>query len=786
VESHEAPRTLAERVSALDRENRLLRSGVKQLTRIRQNWARSVDELKLVKGRLEASNRFLDRLLQSAPLPVVVLDRWRGRIVMANGAAENLVGVARGGLTGCVALTLLDRDARRSALRRTGESGSAAMPELRLVTLRRETRVVEMHWTQLQNKAGGNDGVVVMLQDITERRCAEERLHLAGKIIETSPQGVVVLNPHRIIATTNEACRHVTGWSGEALVGQPMEKLLGPEQADLLAVVWREVARSSLWQGEALFCRADGTSYSVLMVIRALADSGGRVSHYILLFIDITDRKRAEDQLRFLSLHDPLTGLGNRVLFRDRLEHALARAVRDSTRVGVLYMDLDGFKHINDAYGHDIGDKLLTEVAARLKSSVRTTDTVVRFGGDEFASILADVHCVSDVETVARKVLDTVAQPYLLSEEQCKVTVSIGIGVFPDDTRDMDELMKFADIAMYRAKAASKDAYRFFTKEMNAEALHRLSLAAGMQRALERNEFVVYYQPQTRLATRQVDGFEALARWDHPTQGLIATGQFIDLAEETGFISALGEFVLRTACRQCADWRDRRHRQLRVAVKLSVRQFRDPDLVANIADILQESGLPASALVLEITESTVMQNVPAAQRVLRALRALGVAVALDEFGTGYASMAYLRQLPVTEIKIDRQFIHDLENDHQNYAITDAIIRMGAALGLAVVAEGLETQGQLEALDALQCDRAQGRILGPPLPAAAWELAILSAGCPPSQRPTAAMASSEESMLRLPRTATQIRSALTAPDAAIGTQALQPSGEKPAWENLPGC
>lgn len=711
---------LVKRVSALERENRLLQIGVKQLTRIREQWTRSLDELKATKSRLQVSNQFLDRLLRTAPLPVLVLTKPRGRIVMANMAAETLIGVDADGLTGISALRLLDHQARSDLLQRyrapVAKGATAEPVAVNLLTRAGQVRRLEVHWAESAGLPGERERLVVIAQDVTERQAAAEQLRLAGRIIENTPQGIVVLDREQRIMSINPAGCELAGVPAASLIGQSAGVLPGPDHVEALFEVLAKVAGGlDQWQGETRFGRRDGNTYPAWVAVLSLKNSAGQLSNYIMLFMDITVRKQTEDRLRFQSMHDALTGLPNRVQYRDQLERSLALAQRGKLKVGVMFLDLDGFKHVNDAYGHDAGDDLLKQVSARLQSAIRATDTIARFGGDEFAAILLGIHEVRNIEIVARKILAAVSPPYHLKADIAKISVSIGISVFPDDAQDIDALMKFADMAMYRVKAAGKDSYQFFTPDMNLEASRRMNMVSRMERGLEQGEFIAHYQPQVDIRSGRFIGVEALIRWNDPGQGLVPPGAFIGLAEETGMINALGEQILYAACRQAVAWHGQGLAGLTVSINLSAKQFRDRDLPALIRRVLAETGITPTCLVLEITESTIMTDLEATERMLREIRALGVLFSLDDFGTGYASMAYLKRLPFNHLKIDRQFIRDMETDPHDVAITDAIIRMAAALELTVVAEGVETLGQLRLLESLNCDCAQGYYFARPLP-----------------------------------------------------------------------
>jgi diguanylate cyclase (GGDEF)-like protein/PAS domain S-box-containing protein len=715
----ESESSLARRVSTLERENRLLQIGLKQLTRIREQWTHSLDELKATKSRVEISRKFLDQLLHTAPLPVLVLSRPWSRIAMANMAAETLIGVSAGGLVGRRALGLVDRGWRGDFVQRfrsTEPDDGGVASEVCVATASGATRRLELHWAEVATLPGEPKRDILIAQDVTERQAAEQRLRLAGKIIESSPQGIAVLDVDNRILNINRAGSELSGHADDELIGQPAVNLVDAGRTKTFVNILAQIGDGlDQWQGELPFVRRNVGTYTAWVGILALRNPVGRVSHYILMYMDITERKKAEDRLRFHSLHDALTGLPNRVQYRDRLERAMISASRGAGRFGVMFLDLDGFKHVNDAYGHDAGDELLKQVASRLRGGLRANDTIARLGGDEFAAILLGIEEVGQLEKVARKILAAMNPEFPVRGQSCKVTVSIGISIFPDDAQDIDDLMKFADMAMYRVKDGGKNSYQFFTPDMNLEASRRMSMANRMERALEQGEFLTYYQPQIDIATRRIVGVEALVRWNDPSQGMVLPGSFIGLAEETGFIHALGEHVLLQACREVALWHGQGFDQVSVSINLSARQFSMENLDSLIRRVLAETGIDPNRVILEVTESTVMENLTSAERVLRSLRELGVRFALDDFGTGYASMAYLKRLPFSHLKIDRQFIRDLETNPSDLAITDAVVRMAGALGLTVVAEGVETAGQLRTLVSLKCDHAQGYYFARPMP-----------------------------------------------------------------------
>jgi diguanylate cyclase (GGDEF)-like protein/PAS domain S-box-containing protein len=468
----------------------------------------------------------------------------------------------------------------------------------------------------------------------------------------------------------------------------------------------------------------DGTERILHSQARLIVDSDGRPVAVEGTVQDITERKRAEEQIRYLAYHDSLTGLGNRRLFKERLAMAVATARRNEWRAGILFLDLDHFKRINDTLGHSVGDELLQGVADRLVASVRETDVVTRdmpsaisrLGGDEFTILLEGIHDAQDLAKVARRILESLQRPFHLSGHEVVISGSIGITAWPEDGDDVEALLRNADTAMYHAKEQGRNNYQFYAQSMNAVALKRLILEGKLRRALEHDEFEVQYQPKVSLATGAVTGLEALVRWRDPELGLVLPGEFIPIAEETGLIVPLSDWVARAVCLQLAAWRDRGRRLVPIAVNLSAHQFRTGKLEEKIGAMLRETGVAPELLELEITESTLMQDEPRVVAALEALRAQGMRISIDDFGTGYSSLAYLRRLPVDTLKVDRSFVQGIAANEGDAALTAAIVSMARALGLRTVAEGVETEAQRDLLRGFGCDEMQGWLVSKAVPA----------------------------------------------------------------------
>ncbi|WP_432822486.1 sensor domain-containing protein [Trichloromonas sp.] len=458
----------------------------------------------------------------------------------------------------------------------------------------------------------------------------------------------------------------------------------------------------------------DGRPIDVLLSAVAERDSQGAIISSLAVLIDVTERKRAEDKVHRLAYYDTLTGLPNRTLFQDRLSRELMRAQRENSTLEVMFLDLDQFKGINDTLGHGAGDALLQSVAGRLQKCLRDVDTVARFGGDEFVILLAGLDDEQDPSIFARRILDAIASPVTIDEKELFTTASIGIAVYPTDGTDAETMLRKADIAMYEAKELGRNTYQFFSAELNSKTLERLQLETSLRQALARNELFLSYQPQLDLNSGEIIGIEALLRWCHPEKGLVPPEYFIPVAEETGMIIPIGEFVLRTACAQAKSWQTLGLPPTRIAVNVSARQFKQHDFVDRVETILNETGLQPDLLELELTESTVMENVQSTIMTLTDLKIRGVRLAIDDFGTGHSSLVYLKHFPIDRIKIAQEFVRDIPKDPDNEAIIGAIIAMAESLNLKVIAEGVESKEQLSFLHNRRCNEMQGFYFARPL------------------------------------------------------------------------
>lgn len=559
--------------------------------------------------------------------------------------------------------------------------------------------------------------VVLTLQDVTNRWQDDEQLRLAEQVFEYSPEAILVTDGNGIILRVNPAFTLITGYLPEEAIGQnPRLLRSNRHDDDFYRELWRCLAEEGHWHGEIWDRRKSGEIYPKWLCINAVRLPHGE-TRYVALFADISERKAHEERIDYLAGHDALTGLPNRRLLDDRMTKLLAAARRGDQGVAVLMIDLDRFKHINDSLGHQVGDQLLVEVARRLNACVRGSDTVARLGGDEFVVLLAGIVDHRDVAPVAEKIRESLARAVDAGPHLLHTSPSIGISLYPNDGSNLDDLLQAADIAMYQVKAAGRNAWMFFESRMNEEVRTRHRLETDLRLALEQEQFELYYQPQFDVDGGRVIAWEALLRWNHPQHGWIEPSEFIPVAEENGMILPLGEWVLESACREAVAWSRRRHGEERIAVNLSPRQFEHPTLIDVVVRILKDTGLPPHRLELEVTESALMVNTPKVQETLCALKALGIHLTLDDFGTGYSSLGYLSSFAVDRLKIDRSFLLDMESKPNNAAIIHAVVALAKALGLEVVAEGVETGDQLAFLIDSGCLKAQGFLYGRPMPAA---------------------------------------------------------------------
>ena len=556
-----------------------------------------------------------------------------------------------------------------------------------------------------------------------------DELHIAATAFE-SQESLIITDAKGIILRVNKAFTENTGYSAEEAIGKNPRHMLksGRHSKDFYLDMWETIKRTGKWQGEIWDRRKNGEIYPKWLSISTVRNADGVITHYVGSHIDITERKSSEEKIQHLAFYDYLTDLPNRRLLLDRLDQALAVSARNGWHGALLFLDIDHFKTINDTQGHNVGDRLLIEVARRLRSCVREGDSMARLGGDEFVVVLEDLsgetgEAATQSELVAEKIRSELARPYDLKDREFLCSVSIGISLFKGHHEIAEELLQKSDVAMYQAKTAGRNTIRFFDPQMQAALEARAELEADLRHALEKQQFCLHYQIQVDSLRRPL-GAEALLRWIHPRRGLVVPLEFISVAEETGLIMPIGLWVLHAACMQLKEWQtDASTRDLALAINVSAKQFRQPDFVSHVQRVLQESGAKPSHHKLELTESTVLENVEDTIAKMRELKLLGLRFSLDDFGTGYSSLQYLKRLPLDQIKIDQSFVSDIVSDLNDAAIVKTIIAMTDALGLDVIAEGVETEEQFLFLDQHGCHAFQGYLFSEPVPLAQFEMSV---------------------------------------------------------------
>ncbi len=593
--------------------------------------------------------------------------------------------------------------------------------------------VLESSGVPIFNADGTLRGYRGVDRDITDRKRAEELIKKSTRRFtlhfEQTPLAVIDWDADFRVVDWNPAAKGIFGYQKAEAMGRHAMELILPESVrplidkvwqDLLAVQggFRSTNENVTQDGKLIWCEWYNTP---------LVDDSGAVIGVASLAQDITEQKRAEQRLNYLAYFDELTGLPNRTLFKDRLSLAITEAHRNELLVGVMFIDLDHFKIVNDTLGHQAGDWLLQAVAARLKSHFRESDTIARFGGDEFAVILADMANIEHAVNVAEKLLASFNPPFMISGNELFVTLSVGITCYPFDDNDIESLLRDADSAMYQAKAQGRDNFQFYSAEMTTQVEKRLSMETGLRKALERDEFILHYQPQFDLASNRVTGVEALVRWQHPEHGLISPAEFIPVAEESGLIIPISAWVLRTACTQAKTWQDQLEFSLKVAVNLSSRQFKHGQIAQQVMSVLEETGLDPQHLELEITESILIDNPDPVRSALADLKMAGISISLDDFGTGYSSLSYLKRFPIDKLKIDQSFVRDVMSDVDDASLVKAIIAIARSLRLRVIAEGVETQEQLDFLRNENCDEIQGFFISRPISAKALTALLQESG-----------------------------------------------------------
>ena len=680
----------------------------------RRSHDQRVEALGVSERELRRQTEIIDQINDS----VITMDP-QGYITGWNRGAENLFGYTASEIIGRNILVLYaDEDkSDEPFLNAFLEGGSHEMK------VRRRKKSGERFWASVSlsvshDTSGKPNGLIGFVVDISSQLEAEEKLRLHARIFECAGEAIFVTDAEGSIVSVNQAMTRITEFSESELLGASLTLLhMATENGQWEEIVSR-IAHDGHWTGELQARRKSGDPYPAAITISTVCNERGETTHYCFVFSDISQRKAAEEQIYRLAYYDTLTSLPNRSLLFSLLEQAIAEAHRRHEHGAVLFLDLNRFKHINDSFGHTPADSLLAEVGQRLAATLRKEDLVSRLSGDEFVVALFDITRREDAAIVARKILDALAEPFFIGSHEVLLSASIGIAVFPEDGRDAETLIRNADVAMYRSKQIGHASFLYYSREMNMRSLERLKLEGGLRHALDRQEFLLHFQPQLDLATGRIIGTEALLRWEAPGHGLISPAQFVPIAEETGLIVPIGEWVIEATCRQLRNWIDSGLKPVKVAVNLSPRQF-SHNLPRMVLGLLKKYDLAPDLLEVEITESMLMHNAESVVAMMREFADAGVVMSLDDFGTGYSSLSYLKRFPIDTLKIDQSFVRGIPKDANDSAIATAIISMAKALNLRVIAEGVETEEQLAFLRDAGCDEIQGFLFSRPLPAKAY-------------------------------------------------------------------
>ncbi|MFZ2162484.1 MAG: EAL domain-containing protein [Sideroxyarcus sp.] len=671
----------------------------------------------------ESEDRFRS-IFANALDGILLADAKTKKFIMANPAMERMLGYDRDELL-CLGLEDIHQEQDISANVEQFEKMTRGETTLAvgIPVKRKDGSIFYADIKGSSLNIGTRPCMMGVFRDISERNKSEAALRQAAAVFESSHDGIMITDPDAHILAVNRSFQTITGYSEAEVLGKNPNLLQsGRHKKDFYQSMWAEIRANGYWQGDIWNRRKNGETFPAWLTISAVHNDLGDITRYVGVFSDLSQLKNSETQLEHLAHYDPLTDLPNRLLVLSHLNHTLSRAQRHHVQAGVLYLDLDRFKNVNESLGYPVGDELLVSLAERLTMHMRSEDMLARMGGDEFLLVLEHINEPEDAAVVARSLLELLAQPFVLSsgEQEIFIGASIGISIFPNDGSSADQLIRYADAAMHQAKQQGRNTWLFYTESLTRASGTHLELETRLRHAINTQQLRVYYQPQVDIASGHIVGAEALVRWQDPERGLISPADFIPLAEETGLIGAIGEWVLKEACLQGVRWIDAGLPFLTLAVNLSPHQFMRGSIVDVVSRVLAETGFPADRLELELTESALMQQEENAVKMLHLLRAQMIRLAIDDFGTGYSSLAYLKRFPLDILKIDKSFVDDIPFHQDDMEIAATIIAMGHSLGFKVLAEGVETVEQLAFLQMKGCDLYQGYLTSPPVPADEFE------------------------------------------------------------------
>jgi len=698
------------------REARIKMAGRDELAHVGTSVDTMLDLIVQEESNLRASKEYLQRLFEAVPDAMLIVD-WDGQIRSINHSAESILGYKKDGLEGkdVCHLFLCEVGDFQSCVNKYQSQAKGGLLQVEIAHASGVMLPVEMSLNEIRSDE--ESLYIVVLHDISTRLKAQSQLLLAQKVFENAAEGIVVTSAEQKIVDVNSAYEKMTGYSREELIGKGPNVTRSDRHDEVFyAAMWGEIRSNGAWSGEIWDRRKSGEVFPTWLNVSVIRDAAGEVVQYVGIFSDISKQKSTEEKLQELAYFDPLTTLPNRALFHDRLEREIVACRRSSSPFVLMFLDLDRFKDVNDSLGHAVGDELLVQVAERLKLCVRESDSVARLGGDEFTVILSEVLDATFAAQIAADIIAAIKEPFQIKRSDVYVGASIGMSVYPTDGEDSESLIKSADTAMYQAKEAGRGNYKYFTPAMNQLNMRRIEMEGLIRQGLVQDEFTVYYQPKIDILRNVVVGVEALVRWNRDGQ-VISPLEFIPLAEDSGLIIPIGRCVLKKVCQQIYVWQMAGLSVGSVAVNLSCKQFQKGKLLIDEIDaLLNEFEIPSSSLELEITESMIMDNVDEAISIMQSLGDRGIKISIDDFGTGYSSLSYLKKFPIDILKVDRSFISDIENSSDDAPIVTSIISMAQNLNLWVVAEGVETNAQLEFLRRHGCNMVQGYFYSRPLPA----------------------------------------------------------------------